>query len=716
MRLQLHHRLIVMTVALVVVVIVCLATYLSSRQLHTLTEALRRKAAAYGTIMADGARSAVAFSDRETARETLSALDRDPEVASVTLYGSDGSVLYRRGISEVADRRSLGSFTTSSHLAIVTEVVALEGPRGTLAIEISTSSLDDAHEEVVRVAVIAGALALLVSLLVAWAIARRLSRRLRKIAGVASAVADGDLTQRPIDDRGSDEIGTVAVAFDAMLGQLRLLIERQAEMARREQERLEAIVAERTAELDRKNAEMQLVFDHVDQGFLIVDRAGVVGSDRSAAVDRWLGATPEMSRLPDYIRGFDADAADWIDLQWEMLRDGSLPPEICLAQMPAHLTVQGRRLELAYQTLTDARGDLRVLVVLSDATARFEREQAERDERELSSLFARMLRGGAGFLAFHAEVDSYVAEISYGSAGASLGRTIHTLKGVAALEGVGTVASLCHELETALGDQDEGQIALLRRAIVQRWTMLSAKLEPLIRVQVDRIDLRVADLEALEAALERGASRRELIGLVEGLRHERVSTALERLAEDARSLAKHLGKDPVEICVEVDETLRLPCERWSPFWSAAIHAIRNAVDHGLEPAEERIDRNKAATPRLALRARRRLGFVEIEIADDGRGIDWDALARSARARGMAASTRGELVEALFSDGVSTRDEITETSGRGIGMAALRHAVVASGGAIEVTSSAAGTTFGFLWPESVVFAPSVTPLAFDALHD
>jgi two-component system chemotaxis sensor kinase CheA len=360
--------------------------------------------------------------------------------------------------------------------------------------------------------------------------------------------------------------------------------------------------------------------------------------------------------------------------------------------------VGDRHLELTYQTITDASGGLRVLVVMTDASARIEREHAERDEREVSALIARMLRGGAGFVAFQAEAAAYVAAIAESPNGTELRRTIHTLKGIAALEGIGSIASLCHELETALADQDDTRATALRADIAQHWATLSGKLEPLMRALEDRIDVREVDLEALEAAARQGG---DVAALVRSLRDERVATPLERLAEDARSLAKRLGKGTLDVRVEVDETLRLPAERWSSFWSTAIHVVRNAVDHGLEPPDERLATGKRLTPCLTLRARRRSGAVEIEIADDGRGIDWTSLAASAGKRGLPNATERDLVEALFADGISTRTEVTETSGRGIGMAALRHSVVISGGSIDVATSPAGTTFAFVWPEDAV---------------
>ena len=75
----------------------------------------------------------------------------------------------------------------------------------------------------------------------------------------------------------------------------------------------------------------------------------------------------------------------------------------------------------------------------------------------------------------------------------------------------------------------------------------------------------------------------------------------------------------------------------------------------------------------------------IEIEDDGRGIPWDELRSRVQARRGSAATRQELVAALFADGISTAREVTETSGRGLGMGALHLAVQALGGDLEIDS-------------------------------
>jgi two-component system chemotaxis sensor kinase CheA len=163
-------------------------------------------------------------------------------------------------------------------------------------------------------------------------------------------------------------------------------------------------------------------------------------------------------------------------------------------------------------------------------------------------------------------------------------------------------------------------------------------------------------------------------------------------------LASKLGKGPIDVALEVDDGLRLPGEHWGRFWTSFVHAIRNAIDHGLEAPHERRAAGKHERARLTLRARRHGDELAIEIDDNGRGIDWAKVAARARTHGLPDATRDDLVEALFHDGFTTRDTATEVSGRGVGLSALRHECVSSGGYVSITSrDGAGTTLGFRWP-------------------
>ena len=142
-----------------------------------------------------------------------------------------------------------------------------------------------------------------------------------------------------------------------------------------------------------------------------------------------------------------------------------------------------------------------------------------------------------------------------------------------------------------------------------------------------------------------------------------------------------------------------------PVWTVLAHAIRNALDHGIEAPAVRIAAGKSEAGHIVLSARRTDGRVIVGVLDDGRGIDWDALRISCEAKGLPVGTREELLQGLFAEGVSTAREVTDISGRGVGMGALRAAARAMGGdAVLHSELGRGTELQFVVPVSSLGMP------------
>lgn len=145
--------------------------------------------------------------------------------------------------------------------------------------------------------------------------------------------------------------------------------------------------------------------------------------------------------------------------------------------------------------------------------------------------------------------------------------------------------------------------------------------------------------------------------------------------------------------------LRLPARVWAPFWTVLSHIVRNTVDHGLDGAKRRGELGKPARPTVTLSLVHQDHALIWSIRDDGRGIDWDAIAKRGKRLGLPVDTARNLEVALFAQGVSSNSEVTTVSGRGVGLSAVREVVRALGGRIEVESELGkGTTFAIHLPE------------------
>jgi two-component system, chemotaxis family, sensor kinase CheA len=120
------------------------------------------------------------------------------------------------------------------------------------------------------------------------------------------------------------------------------------------------------------------------------------------------------------------------------------------------------------------------------------------------------------------------------------------------------------------------------------------------------------------------------------------------------------------------------------------HLIRNSLDHGLETPEERRAAGKSASGSIRLSAAHQGGHIVMEVADDGRGLDRAKLLAKARKSGIAISetaSDSEVWNLIFAPGFSTAAQVTDVSGRGVGMDVVKKNIESLGGAVDLQSTA-----------------------------
>jgi HAMP domain-containing protein/HPt (histidine-containing phosphotransfer) domain-containing protein len=707
-----------------VALVACLALYFQSRQVAAMGGELRAKAGTYIQLVAAQVRSAVAFDDRETVRELFDALSRDPDLVSAVLYDGRGRDLHAWGTpSAVAEstRRGVQTsrvFELRDRFLAVAPVQSLEGPRGTLILEYGKATLIQSRHEVQRAALLAAGGALCVGVCLAWWIAHSLTRRLRSMAAIAERVAGGDLTHVELPDGRADEIGSLSRSFAAMLTQIKRLFAEIQASAAEEQSRLAGLVRERTLALEGRNADLRRVLDNVEQGFLTIDRAGMMSNERSAIIESWLGPAPRSGSFWEYVDLAAPGIAAQLEAAWEQVLSGFLPLELALAQMPQRFSRGGQHFAFDYKPILVEHDQFeRAVVILSDITPIVERERAEAEQRDVLRVFSRLSEDRAGVLEFLAEARRLVTQVTEAEPESLLvtARQLHTLKGNASMFGIERLSTLCHTLEEHLKESQAPLTLGDRRMLRELWMTIHAQVSSLAGESVPHaISIGAREYREFLAGLRAGRARSELQRMVESWQLEATEVRLKRAAHQAAALAQRLGKGPLSVHVESNQ-LRLDPETWDQFWTEFPHLIRNAVDHGLENPEERSARGKSDAATLCLRTFVDASHFVIEVEDSGRGVDWQKVLERAVARGLPAQTHGDLERALFADGLSTKDRVDETSGRGVGMAAVAAAVEARGGTIQVRSlETGGTLVSMRWPVTAIAQPPATPSQLLAL--
>ena len=194
---------------------------------------------------------------------------------------------------------------------------------------------------------------------------------------------------------------------------------------------------------------------------------------------------------------------------------------------------------------------------------------------------------------------------------------------------------------------------------------------------------------------------RELQTMGMSLRMVAVKPTFQNMARLVRDLSDKQGKK-IDFVMQGEDT-EIDKNIVDKIGDPLMHMIRNAVDHGIErTAGDRVAAGKSATARIEIRAFHRAGNICIEIEDDGRGIDPDAIFRKAVEKGAIAPdatlSRDEIVNLIFAPGFSTAEKITDVSGRGVGMDVVKRNITELNGNVDiVTEPGKGSVFTIRLP-------------------
>lgn len=223
--------------------------------------------------------------------------------------------------------------------------------------------------------------------------------------------------------------------------------------------------------------------------------------------------------------------------------------------------------------------------------------------------------------------------------------------------------------------------------------------------RLEQIAERLGDRELLETLSTLSRLLTELQDEIMEMRLTPVAEVFNKFPRMVRELARKMGKE-VEFIVEgadieVDRTIL------DKLGDVLVHLLRNAIDHGIEPPEERVKLGKPRAGRVELIAKRERSHVEIIVRDDGRGIDPEKVKKKAIEKGLITPDRAaemsdeEAINLIFLPGFSTKEQVTDVSGRGVGMDVVKEVVKSLNGTISVKSEVGkGTTFILKLPVSM----------------
>ncbi len=470
-------------------------------------------------------------------------------------------------------------------------------------------------------------------------------------------------------------------------------------------ENLEKMVAERTAEVSRLNQTMSALLDSLSQGFFLFDKAGVCLEVYSKACLNTVEMAPAGKKIWEVLALQDKEIAGfkkWMDAAYaEMLPFEDMAP-LAPQNFPHS---EKKHIQLQYYPLRDKENSMQAIVVVaSDITSLIQAQQAAENERAHAKMIVTLVKNKFHFTGFLREAQEILKELQAvfqrPTFDAEAGfRLLHTMKGGSATFSIHAVAEICHEAETALTHWKEERTL----ARFQELKEISAKIPLQFNQFLTDNRAIIGDPEHskqrwVEASVD---SLRNFISAPQFPSSLQAKFTEEFLMEPAHRLIGHYsevvqqvatseGKDILPLELQNSEIKIIP-EPYETLFSTLIHAYRNAVDHGIEVPSVREAAGKARAgkiqTRFSVEGAEQSSWLQIQISDDGGGIDPAKIRARLSTKGIphAGEDDQQIIQHVFDSQFSTKEAVTQTSGRGVGMDAILYAARQLGGKAWVES-------------------------------
>ena len=531
---------------------------------------------------------------------------------------------------------------------------------------------------------------IIIFIMLIYLLRRLVIKRVLAIGKAVSIVATGNLdVQIKMDSK--DELGTLSNQINTMISSLK------------EKKQLEI----ENALIETSLKENQKYLKNIQEGLLLVDGNLIISENYSRYLIQMF-ETEEIAgrKLTEFLFSYSEESTNirndlemFISLLFnnttadmDMIKDIN-PLLDCWIQIGEKKIL----IDAFVQRIFDDENNVEnVMIIFKDKTNIFyaEKELEEERKRSISELdhIATLLNvGPQTFLQFVNEAESVLGNFKKNLSRLNKKefieqsfREIHSLKGSAAYFNFQSIEKLSHNLENILSsvrkeglkDNSAGQMKII-------------------------LDELFKEFESIKALIERFKEFADIHNGTESIEKNELDIFFKSLEMMVYRLADEMEK---KISVDFNSELTtLP--HLGELKNSIIHLLRNSVDHGIEDPFERISLGKEEKAKISLKIKRTSeNPVNIIVSDDGRGINYVKLEKTAREKGylkgVDRADHKTLLNLLFQSGFSSKDEVTEVSGRGVGLDVVKDDVKNLGGTIGISSSLGkGTVFTIHLPTS-----------------
>lgn len=520
-----------------------------------------------------------------------------------------------------------------------------------------------------------------VCLLIGTVAARWLTWHLDGLTHAARELTAENFNVR-VDVTSTDELGTLGTAFNQMGAKIKGLLEE----LRIYNLQLEKKVADRTKELQSLTDIQNGMLNALGQGFVIIDKNHQILPIYSKVAEDMFDVVPNEV-APHEIMAVDEVQGQAFREFFELYFAQAIGFDDMARIAPDLRTnSHNQRIQLSYAPIAnrDTQEADYVLVIGTDKTAEYENMEKFNKEWNHSQMIQKMASNRLSLNKIITEsmnmlntcIEELLEDRDYSAR--TVQRLIHTIKGSFSYFYITEVTKLCHNLETDLGvfydavKLPEGQQQILvdrvmailvslecfvehYDSIIQYREATTTKSAPALafREFADTLRLRAPELEA---------------DFMRKFFSTEVGTFFQMYPSIVRDLCASLSKD-VRFTI-LGKGTKIPEGPWDEIFQQFIHFVRNSMDHGIETPDARVEAGKPPQGQIvfefALGQKNGEEVLNVTLSDDGGGVHWEKIA----AKDPSVKCLEDALERIKTGGISSKDEVSETSGRGVGVSSL----------------------------------------------
>ncbi|HNG60711.1 MAG TPA: two-component regulator propeller domain-containing protein [Cellvibrionaceae bacterium] len=495
---------------------------------------------------------------------------------------------------------------------------------------------------------------------------------------------------------------------------------------------LEIRVAERTSELREKNNDIQAMLSNMRQGLFTIEASGNIHQEYSLFLEE-IYETKEIAgrNVMDLLFGNAQLGGDTFDQIKEAI--GSIIGEgemsfdfnshLLLKEYQADIDGNTKHLSLDWSPIVADDIIAKLMVSVRDVTQLKQMEaEAKSKKRELDIISQLLNVPAKKFLAFAESTKTFIAEnrkhihatAAYSeSVVALLFRNMHTIKGNCRTFAFGYFSDIVHEVETVYStlknavDETPWEQEKLLADLASVDTIL-AEYERVFYTVLGRGDGTTgardqngfwADSKAMQTiqtcidkvaqdfpAVGKAQYFAPVLSMLEKAQSNTLDEVLADIVDSLGSIATQLDKERPLVKIDA-ENVRIKTSSNELLTNVFAHILRNSVDHGIESPADRVQKGKAERGTISISAEAVDGHLDIHVRDDGQGINVDKLfqkgVETGRWKEGEKPTYQEIAQLIFVSGISTKDQVSDISGRGVGMDAAMQFLLEHGGAISL---------------------------------